>query len=470
MKIVVRVELTTDWGEVTEHEISRIERPGHLLRPENVGLSLQDGKHVLQRLQQPVFASQTHEFCALHRVCSRCHRITPIKDYQQRKVDTVFGGVTLRCPRIISCPCEPPYFLEAEFSPIQQILPERATTELQLLQASICAQMPYRQAANMMRQFLPVGEKFNHVTLRNRTLRIGARIDKVEVPVTPTTKTPMPWTLTIDGGFVRGVGKGELRNFGLLTGRLAAPGLKPYVFAWVGSEASRAADRVTNLVRARAGEQPKLCVITDGANNIRSIHRALPFPAKPILDWFHISMRIRHLEQIVSGLWAKTETEQATKKLLTQHVTKLRWCFWHANPTKAKEKLRQILFFCRVIVPESPKYKESLELLDYRVRDFFAYLQGNKATLAAYGKRYHAGKPISTAMAESAVNQVINTRMCKRQQMRWTPRGAHLLAQVRCAVINGDLAEKLKAFEEASVEEISPEVQFFIDQLNRAAA
>lgn len=47
-------------------------------------------------------------------------------------------------------------------------------------------------------------------------------------------------------------------------------------------------------------------------------------------------------------------------------------------------------------------------------------------------------------MAESAVNQVVNARMCKRQQMRWSPRGAHLLAQVRCAVINGDLASRLR--------------------------
>ncbi len=470
MKIVVRVELTTDWGEVTHHEVVRIERPGHLLRPENVGLSLEDGKQVLQQLQQSVLVSQTHEFCALNRVCRRCRCVTPIKDYQQRKVDTVFGGVTLRCPRIISCPCEPPYFFETAFSPIQQVLPERATTELQLLEASLCAQLPYRQAANMMRQFLPVHEKFNHVTLRNRTLRIGSRIDKVEVAIPPTTKTPAQWTLAIDGGFVRGVGKGELRNFGLLTGRLASPGIKPYVFAWVGSEASSAADRVTQLVRARAGENPELCVITDGANNIRTLHRALPFPTKPILDWFHISMRIRHLEQIVSGLRAKTDTEQFAKKLLTEHVTKLRWCFLHANPRKAQEKLRLILFLCRFVVPESPKYKESLKQLDYRVRDFFAYLEGNKATLVAYGKRHHAGRLISTAMAESAVNQVINARMCKRQQMRWTPRRAHFLAQVRCAVINGDLAQKLKASEEACVEEISPEVRVLLDHLNQEAA
>ena len=86
-----------------------------------------------------------------------------------------------------------------------------------------------------------------------------------------------------------------------------------------------------------------------------------------------------------------------------------------------------------------------------------------------YGKRYRAGKPISTAMAESAVNQVLNARMCKSQQMRWTPRGAHLLAQVRCAVINGDFTAKLKAYK-AEPEEIPEEVTRFLDLLQRAAA
>jgi hypothetical protein len=78
------------------------------------------------------------------------------------------------------------------------------------------------------------------------------------------------------------------------------------------------------------------------------------------------------------------------------------------------------------------------------VREFFDYLGKNKGTLIDYGKRQCARKPVSTAMAESAVNQVINVRMCKLQQMRWSPRGAHLLAQMRCAVINGDLAKRLR--------------------------
>lgn len=304
MRVLVRVELTTDWGDATQLDIESIECPARLLQADRLALSLQDGKRLLERLQQAVVRMQAYEFCELHRVCTRCRRGNPVKDYRQRKVETVFGSIAVESPRIISCPCEPPFFLEAPFSPLSRVLPERATPELQLLQAKLCAQLPYRQAASIVREFLPVSETFNHVTLRNRTLRIGKKIEKVAPAAAPCpqTKSRPEWTLVIDGGFVRGIGKGELRNFGLLTGRVVAPGEKPYVFAWVGSEEQAVTQRVVALVRGRRGcETPRFAVITDGANNTQSIPRELPFPAKPILDWFHISMRVRHLEQLVSG-------------------------------------------------------------------------------------------------------------------------------------------------------------------------
>jgi hypothetical protein len=54
------------------------------------------------------------------------------------------------------------------------------------------------------------------------------------------------------------------------------------------------------------------------------------------------------------------------------------------------------------------------------------------------GERYRAGERISTGFVESTVNQVISKRFCKKQQMAWTPRGAHLLLQIRTRVLNGD--------------------------------
>jgi len=57
---------------------------------------------------------------------------------------------------------------------------------------------------------------------------------------------------------------------------------------------------------------------------------------------------------------------------------------------------------------------------------------------------YRAGETISSAFVESTVNQVVSKRMVKQQQMRWTPRGAHLLVQVRTRVLNDELADDFR--------------------------
>ena len=56
------------------------------------------------------------------------------------------------------------------------------------------------------------------------------------------------------------------------------------------------------------------------------------------------------------------------------------------------------------------------------------------------------GEAISTAFAESTVDQVISRRMVKKQQMRWTPRGAHLLLQIRTRELNGELWDTFRAW------------------------
>lgn len=86
-----------------------------------------------------------------------------------------------------------------------------------------------------------------------------------------------------------------------------------------------------------------------------------------------------------------------------------------------------------VEVAEQAKFLKTLRELD-------TYLRANAGSIPNYGERYRAGEVISSSLAESAVNQVISKRMVKRQQMRWSPRGAHLLLQVRSRTLNDDLA------------------------------
>jgi hypothetical protein len=63
------------------------------------------------------------------------------------------------------------------------------------------------------------------------------------------------------------------------------------------------------------------------------------------------------------------------------------------------------------------------EAATLRLREF---LQNNASILVDYAKARQQGRRISTAPAESVMNHVVNRRMSKRQQMRWSVKGAHL--------------------------------------------
>ena len=75
----------------------------------------------------------------------------------------------------------------------------------------------------------------------------------------------------------------------------------------------------------------------------------------------------------------------------------------------------------------------------WNLRGTYWYLNSNRQYLVNYGWRYQRGMPISSSIAESAVNEVVSLRCAKKRQMRWTNQGAHLLVQVRVAVLNGEL-------------------------------
>ena len=67
------------------------------------------------------------------------------------------------------------------------------------------------------------------------------------------------------------------------------------------------------------------------------------------------------------------------------------------------------------------------------------YLTGQSDWLVNYAERHRAGLRVGTAITEGTANFLVNRRMNKHQQMRWSRRGADLLLQVRCAVYNGTL-------------------------------
>jgi hypothetical protein len=78
------------------------------------------------------------------------------------------------------------------------------------------------------------------------------------------------------------------------------------------------------------------------------------------------------------------------------------------------------------------------------VGELFTYIKNNTHYIRNYGERYRNGERISTGFVESTINQVVSKRFSKKQQMRWTKRGAHLLLQTRTKVLNEELADTFR--------------------------
>jgi len=88
--------------------------------------------------------------------------------------------------------------------------------------------------------------------------------------------------------------------------------------------------------------------------------------------------------------------------------------------------------------PKSPALHNSQQQrkLLKAVREFGTYITSNRKIHCELWRSLAARRDHIDRFVESAINQVVSKRMVKKQQMRWTERGAHLLLQVRTRVLN----------------------------------
>jgi hypothetical protein len=196
----------------------------------------------------------------------------------------------------------------------------------------------------------------------------------------------------------------------------------------------------------------QLTFVTDGGDTVRALPAGLSPNAEHLLDWFHVAMRLTVMGQYAKGLAARAapaspvvapeaaDGEDEPTVALTQAATErqlasLKWSLWHGNVPDALDAIEDLTWQCEA----APASQLSAKKLAKALTDFRGYLENNRGAIPNYGERYRNGEAISSALAESTVNQVISKRMVKKQQMQWTPEGAHLLLQSRTRVLNGDL-------------------------------
>src|SRR5689334_18430013 len=410
-----------------------INRPDDLSEIANLGLTLAEGKRLLAGLQQQIVVAQARDHAVRRPDCQSCGAVCQVKDYRDHAVATLFGQVTLRLPRFRCAGCGgseaghgwPPHC--------------RSTPELDRLQAHLAALMPYRVAADLLQQMFPVDAGKDVETLRRHALKLGdvLRNDAATKPEVAASSI----TVSLASTFIRSCQEGE-RHLEVRVGNVETEAGGRQVFGAV----AKADTDIGALIRRSLDAVGRtadtvLTAFTDGCPGLRRILAEAGVTEAPILDWFHIGMRLQHLEQIAGGLSADDPARAAAKAVIVEEVDRLHWRLWNGKAKDAQisiDRIRAVMHHFRgeqdqrKSIAPARKLWTALHALD-------GYLTGQGDWLVNYAERYRAGLRVGTAITEGTANFLVNRRMNKSQQMRWSRRGADLLLQVRCAVYNGTL-------------------------------
>jgi len=425
-----------------------------VLQPENLGLSLAEAKTLLQNIQHTLVEQQVGEYEAQHQSCPSCEKKLLHKDKRTIVYRTLFGKFRLQCNRLFHCACqEQP---TRSFNPLAHLLAERTSPELLYLESKYASLISYGLCVKLLQEVLPIEGAINTTSIRNNLHACAQRLESelgeengayIEGCPMDWEKLPrpdLPLVVGMDGGYVRSYDK-KLKqpgNFEIMAGKsIKADGTsKRFSFAYCYD--TKPQRRIFEVLKSQGMQMnQQVTFLSDGDEKLRELVFGLNPNTEYLLDWFHITMRITVMNQVAKGL---SKRDPELRKLILKDLTSTKWYLWHGNVFKALELIENLLDNTSVLAehekipcPEAKKLSKMLE-------EFRSYISNNGAYIPNYGERWRYGEANSTGFVESTVNQMISKRFVKKQQMRWTPVGAHLLLQVRSLVLNGELRDKFQ--------------------------
>ena len=429
----------------------------------DLGLTLAEGRALLAGVQSVLVPQQTAGWMAGRAACRRCGSVLAHKDSRSIVMRTVFGNVEVPSPRLWECSCVgKPCVRRRSVSPLCKAV-QRVTPELEYLQAKWAAHLPYRQATELLREVLPLDKTISLGSTRRRILAVGKALDaqiERDIALAPKltdddqvresssvgcvsvdsawlsfSSSPKsrkaardlaeqlsPWTKKVVQG----------RHVNIVAGRATFADRTPRLYAYVHKQVPSAAERLDQFLRASGvGPDERVTVISDDAGEFGKAVEGSQLTRGRILDWFHIAMKFKAAENSVFG---SATIEPLERDAVKTEITHAKWLVWHGKGRKSVARIKAL--DASLLSRQGYEYST----LWWNLRRLYFYIDNNAGTLVNYGARYHKGLPISSSIAESAVNQVVSHRMAKKQQMRWTDEGAHCLAQVRVADLNGELS------------------------------
>ena len=442
MRVTILLQITDDHGVAGPHEeVAAFEKSTE--RPEDLGLLLAEGKTLLAAIQNKTVMAQVTDWSERHRDCKACGETRRIKGNYPIQFHTLYGDVELLSPRLHRCACQGADG-PATVSPLRDLIPDHVAPERLYLEARWASLVPYAATATLLADVLPIFSGANATTLRAHVLGVAERVESelgeeqscfIDGCPAEWAQLPIPEgriVVGLDGGYVRDW-TSRKTNFEIIVGRSMPEDRAARYVGLVHGYDKKPKRRLFDVLKSQGlQENQDVTFLTDGGKELRLLTERVTPAAEYVLDWFHITMRITVLMQYVRGV-AQHDTAKGAE--LLQSLKRIKWLLWHGNLHRAFAAIED---FDSDIDDLDVGYSNQRKLAR-TVHEFAIYMTSNAGSLINYGERYRAGERISSCLAESTVNTVISKRFAKRQQMQWTPRGAHLLLQVRTRTLDGTL-------------------------------
>ena len=442
MTITVNVTVTHD-NETSTTTVTQFQRDE--LKADTLGLTLTEAKNLLQRLQKILVSHQIDEHNQQQCHCPDCQQVRSKKDTKSLTYRTLFAKLELESPRFYTCSCQPRE--KKSESPLASLLTERSSPELLYLQTKWASLMSYGLTTDLMNDVLPITICDSSVRHQVQTTAQRSEDELGPEQVMFIEGSPYQWEqlpdpnarlfVGMDGGYIQ-AREGTKRKAGwfeAIVGKSLSDDTDNKSFGLVTTYDEKPKRRVYEMLQAQGFQlNQNITFLSDGGDTVRDLQRYLSPQSEHILDWFHITMRFTVMRNIATSLPAIVE-EALNAKEADRYLESAKWYLWHGNTYLALENLDLLEDSLVWFADDNDHWQK----LHRKVEEFIIYIRNNEAYIPNYGERYLYDEPISTAFVESAVNHIISKRFVKKQQMRWTKRGAHLLLQMRTKVLDGDL-------------------------------
>lgn len=177
----------------------------------------------------------------------------------------------------------------------------------------------------------------SHATLRRHALAVGARRDPE-----PTCARLI---VAIDGTYVRSNLDTGLYQHYVVVGRIERDGILAGRFAWIARWPGEAEQFMKAALQANGWTtQTQVVVLADGADGLNNLVKAaVNSEPRSILDWFHIGMRLRPIEQMATKVAvALDDGEPDMAALVRQRLPSVRYQMWNGQWHRAIARIKTI--------------------------------------------------------------------------------------------------------------------------------